>query len=79
MARQEQLLAQQLDHADKMGRLAEGMHNRQAELLLLVKTTYPKYEAVVAATRKAKADFEAALSTRLGGRRVNLMGDFASL
>lgn len=72
-------LRQMLDSSDKMRGRAEELQTRMAELQLLVKSTYPKYEAAVAAIKAAKADLEAALSSRLDGRRVNLMGDINQL
>ena len=77
--RQVAALRQQLEHADKMTRFAEDMQTRQAELLLIIKETYPKYEAVARRIKCAKAEFEAALSAHFEGRRVNLMGDISSI
>jgi hypothetical protein len=34
----------------------------------------PKYEAAVLRVQGVKADFEAALSKQMDGRRINLMG-----
>ena len=75
LERQAASLRQMLDSSEKMRGRAEELQTRQAELQLLIKSTYPKYEAAVGAIRSTKAEFEAALSKHFDGRRVNLMGE----
>ena len=41
----------------------------------LSQNTTPKMEAVVGLVRRAKGQFEAALSKHFDGRRINLMGE----
>ena len=79
LARQVASLRQMLDTSEKMRARADELQTRQAELVLVIKSAHPKYEAAVGAIKAAKAELEGALSTHLSGRRVNLMGDINQL
>jgi len=75
LERQVAALRQLLTHADKMNALADGLRTRQAELLITIKSAYPRYEAAAAKVRALKLDLEGALSARhYNGRPINLMG-----
>ena len=77
--RQVASLRQMLDSSAKMRARAEEMQTRQAELSLTIQGAFPRYEGVVGAIKKAKDEFEAALSKHFDGRRINLMGDINNL
>ena len=77
--RQVASLRQMLDSSAKMRARAEEMQTRQAELSLTIQGAFPRYDGVVGAIKKAKDEFEAALSKHFDGRRINLMGDINNL
>ena len=65
--------------AAQMVGMAEELKSREAELLLTIQGSYPKYQAVVAAVKKTKGELEGAISTHFEGRRINLMGDINNI
>jgi len=73
--RQQQSLCQMLNQSDKMRGLADDLQTRHAELTMMLKTAFPKYQAASARVKQVKGEFEQALgAAHFKGRAVNVMG-----
>jgi len=64
-----------LNQSDKMRGLADDLQTRHAELTMMLKTAFPKYQAASARVKQVKGEFEQALgAAHFKGRAVNVMG-----
>ena len=59
--------------------MAEELKSREAELLLTIQGSYPKYQAVIEGVKRTKGELESAISKHFDGRRINLMGDINNI